>query len=30
MYPFKFSGYGKKGTAGLFSAFKAVVALEAV
>lgn len=27
-YPFKFSGYGRKGTAGLFSAFKAVT-LEA-
>lgn len=28
VYPFKFSGYGRNGTAGLFSAFK-VVALEA-
>jgi hypothetical protein len=28
-YPFKFPGYERKGTAGLFSAFKPVAALEA-
>jgi hypothetical protein len=30
MYPFRFSGYGKKGTDGLFSAFKALAAFDAM